>query len=58
MRVKEIRSRERSLLDIVSTGDNKNLNFYKGPCKTKNLFSCFDESLSNQSFHFMEDHYK
>lgn len=31
--------------------------FYKGPCKSKNLFSCMDRPVIDESFYIVEKKY-
>ena len=32
--------------------------FYKGPCKTKNIFSTCDQDTNSEKFEMVEDHYR
>lgn len=35
-----------------------NVNFYKGPCKTRNIFSCIDANVDDTEIHIIEPKYK
>ena len=43
---------------LGSRGEKERIIFYKGPCKTKNIFSCMDQSVNSEEFEVLEDHYR